>query len=345
MSEETDREAMKKYLGQTFVAVALLLVLYGFVQLLNIVSDLTNVYISYNWWMLFQIIAAFLIIFIGVRIYLMARKTKFANLSKFWCEIRLQFLSLSLALLSVAPFVLYPMPASSSLYPPMFQPYSIHNPISFYYKIDYRWNLGSGGTILLYTAHGYHCCNFVVLVDVITVDGYGWIVVPYEIYRPKICLPAFGPAKAKIELGMIENGEYILKVVMSDTIDLFKVHKTQNKFWVEEVRVKYGMVVQKSEFEKRLDGFKITFIGFPEIDNETKEFIRVSINEIGGKIVETKSYFEGLSVEWFFYYEGALSHLRGIIRKIVEKHPEYMIGIYSNTGWYALTWVPDSYKP
>lgn len=186
----------------------------------------------------------------------------------------------------------------------------------------------------MYTAYDYPCFNVAILVDVIPIKGgFGWIVVPYEIYRPEVALPAFGPARTEIELGMIENGNYILKIVMSNTIDIFEVHKTENKFWIEEIRVKQGAVIQKSEFEKRLDGFRVDFIGYPNIDNETKNLVFNRIEEMGGMIIDTKSYFDGWSVDVYFYYAGDLTELSQIIIEVAKNHPEYWIRISSNTGW------------
>jgi len=193
------------------------------------------------------------------------------------------------------------------------------------------------------TTHIYPTMPYRILIDIIKVNK-GWIIVPYGIDGSNALCEALGPATASINLGLIANDDYVLKIIMRNAIDVFVIRKTGNKFWVEEVRVTKGNVVQKSEFEKRLDGFRVEFIGFPNIGDETKTFVLENIQEIGGEIVETKSYFEGWTVYWYFYYIGEHSNLRQIIREIATRHPNYMIGIHSNTGWYSLTWVPNSYQ-
>lgn len=329
MSDATSREVAMKYLKQICVAVAILLVFYGVVHLLNFLSDLANIPISYYLWILFQIIVAILIIFVGFRIYSVAKTIKLTNVTQLWKEARSQILVLLLGCLTFLPLALYPLPASSSLYLQLSQPNPAHTPISFPYKLDYRWNLQSGGSIRMYTTYEFpRSCQ--ILVDVIPISS-GWIILPYGIEVGHALI--IGPAMAQIELGTIDNGNYIFKVMMSDTIDVFEVHKTDNKFWLEEVRATRGAVVQKSEFEKRLDGFKVEFIGYPNIDNETKQFVLESIQEKGGAIIDTKSYFEGWSVDVYFYYGSDLSYLRQIITEIAKKHPEYWIRISSNTGW------------
>jgi hypothetical protein len=57
---ESDKEDSMKYLKQIAVAVALLLVLYGIVQLLNFLFDLANFPGVYYLLAFFQIIALFL---------------------------------------------------------------------------------------------------------------------------------------------------------------------------------------------------------------------------------------------------------------------------------------------
>lgn len=343
MSDQTDREAAMKYLKQVCVAIATLLVLYGIVQLLNFLSDLANVHMSYYLWLAFHVIAAVLIIFIGFRVYSVAKTIRVTHLIRLWREAHPQFLVPLLGCAVLLPFILYPLPASTFIHPQPFRPYSVHDSISFPYRLDYKWNLQSGGSVEMYTTYNYPTMPYKILVDIISTNQ-GWIVIPYEIDGSNAILEALGPARANINIGMIDNGRYIFKVVMSDAVDIFEIYKTDNRFWLEEMVTKRGKIVQKGEFEKRLDGFKVEFIGFPSIDNETRTFVLETIQEIGGEIIETKSYFEGWTVYVYFYYGGDLSSLRQIIREIATTHPKYMIGIHSNTGWYALTWVPDSYQ-
>lgn len=192
----------------------------------------------------------------------------------------------------------------------------------------------------MYTTHIYPTMPYQILFD-LTLMSEAWVIVPYEIDGSNAILQAFGPARAEIELGMIENGNYIFKVVMSDTIDIFEIQKTDNTFWLGEVRVTKGTVVQKSEFDRRLDGFKVEFIGFPNIDNETKDFVLESIQEVGGEIIKTESHSEGWNFYAYFYYGGDLPNLRRIIIELAKNNLWYWIRISSNTGWFA---QPSQYR-
>jgi len=338
-----EREAALRYLKQVCFALALLLILYGVIQLLNFLLDLANIYVGYYLWLSFHVLAAFVIIFIGFRVYSIAKTIKMTHLTVVVGGFRPHLFVLLLSCLALLPVILYPLPASSFIYPQPLRSYFIHNPISFSYKLNYGWNFQEGGFVWMITTHIYPTMPYRILTDVINVYN-GWIVVPYEIDGSGAILQAVGPATAKIQLGFIANGDYVLKIVMSDAVDIFLIRKTNNKFWVEQIKAIKGQVVQKSEFERRLDGFKVEFIGFPNIDNETKTFVLEKIQEIGGEIVDTESYFEGWSVWWLFYYSGEYSSLRQIIREVATKKPNYMIGIYSNTGWRTMTWVPESYQ-
>jgi hypothetical protein len=336
VTEQKSQEPTTKYLKQVCFAVAILLVLYGIVQVLNFLSDFASIYVSYYLWVAFQIIAAILIIFIGFRVYSIAKTIKATNLTQLWKEVRPQLLGLTLGCFVLVTFTLYPLPASNPVYPQIFQPYSGHYPISFPYRLNYRWNLESGGSIQMYTTYNYPTMPYQILVDVISVSK-GWVVIPYEIDGSNAILQAFGPAGAEIKLGVTENGNYIFKVVMSDAIDIFEIHKTDNKFWLEEVRVTRGSVVQKDEFDKRLDGFKVEFVGFPNIDNETKDFVLENIQEIGGEIIDTESYYEGWTISMYFYYGGDVSNLRQVIIELAKNNRWYWIRISSNMGWFAQT--------
>jgi len=341
MNAIPSREVAMKYLRQICVAVAILLVLYGVVQLLNFLSDLANIYVSYYLWIAFQIIVAVLIIFIGFRIYSVAKTIIATNLAQLWREARPQFLVILLGCLTLLPVTLFPLPGSNTLCSQLSQLHRVHNPISFSYRLYYHWNYQTGGSISISTTNEYRHGGFQILLDIIPIGNLkpvGWVVIPYQIYDPPGLHPCIiSPAIARIELGRIENGIYIFKIVMSSAIDVFEVHKTNSEFYLEEVRATKGTVVEKSEFEKRLDGFMVRFTGFPDIDNETKNFVSDSIQEIGGVIDETKPYSQGWSVDLLFYYSGDFSSLRQIIVEIAKNHPEYWIRISSNIGWRAQT--------
>lgn len=340
---QSERGATLRYLKQVCFAVALLLILYGVIQLLNFLLDMAKAYVGYYLWLSFHVLAALVIIFIGFRIYSIAKTIKTSNLTISVGDFRPQLLGLLLSCLALLPAILYPLPASSFIYPQPLRSHSVHNPISFSYELDYKWNFEEGGSVWMITTHVYPTMPYRILFDVINVYD-GWIVVPYEIDGSGAFFQAFGPATAKILLGFIANGDYVLKIVMSDAVDVFVIRKTDNKFWIEEVNVVRGHVTQKIEFKKRLDGFTVEFTGFPNIDNETKTLVLEEIQEVGGEIVGTQSYFEGWTVCWLFYYNGEYSSLRQIIRDVATKKPHYMIGIYSNTGWQSMTWVPESYQ-
>jgi len=196
----------------------------------------------------------------------------------------------------------------------------------------------------MYTTYNYPTMPYKILVDIILMRGC-WILIPYGIEGSNAILEAFGPARTEIGLGMIENGNYTLVIVMSNAIDLFQIHKTDNRFSVEETKIIMGSVAKKSEFEKRLDGFKIEFIGFRNIDDETKDFVLEGIQGVGGVINKTEIYHGGWTAYVYFYYSGNFSSLHQIMLDVAKKHPEYLIGIYSNTGWYSLTWILRSVQP
>jgi len=108
-----NKEAATRYMKQVFIAVAILLVLYGIAQLLNFLLDLSNFPSGYYLFLLFQIIVAVLAIFIGFRVYSLARTIKLTNLTKIWQAERFQILTLLLGSLPLLPLMLYPLPHSS----------------------------------------------------------------------------------------------------------------------------------------------------------------------------------------------------------------------------------------
>jgi len=327
-----------KHLRQACFAIAAILILYGIVRLSNLLLDLVKIYVSHYLWIAFQIIATILIIFIGLRVYSIAKTIKAARFTLIWRESRTPLLVLLLGCLALASVTCYPLSALDSIFPQPFRPFSLHDPISFSYELNYRWNVEKGGSIQMYTKRIYNSMPYEIVVDIISVSN-NWVVVPYEIDGSNAIFQALGPATAEIRLGMIENGNHAFVVVMNNATDLFQIHKTDNMFWVEEVNALMGFVVQKNEFERRLDGFNVAFIGFPNIEEETIDFVFESIQQIGGAIIKNESDYGGWTAYIYFYYSGNLSNLRQIILEVAEGHPKYMVGIYSNTGWYELTWM------
>jgi len=338
MTEQTCQETAMKHLRQACLAIAVILILYGIVRLSEFLLDLVKIYVSHYLWIAFQIIAAILIVFIGLRVYSIAKTIKAARFSLLWREFRTPLLVLLLGCLALVSVTWYPSSALDSIFPQPFRPFSLHDPISFSYKLNFRWNFEGGGSIQMYTTLIYPSMPYKILADVIYVSN-SWIVIPYEIDGSGAMFCALGPATAEIKVGTIENGNYTFIVVMSNATDLFQIRKTDNMFWIEEVNALMGFVVQKNEFEKRLDGFNVAFIGFPNIEEETIDFVLESIQQIGGAIIENESYYEGWTVHVYFYYSGNLSNLRQIILEVAEEHPEYMVGVYSNIGWHELTWT------
>jgi hypothetical protein len=116
-----DKEVATKYLKQVCIAVAILLVLYGIVQLLNFLLELANSPAGYRLLFLFQkifqIIAALLVIFIGFRVFSIAKTVRLTNLTLLWETWRNQILGILLGSLPLIPLMLYPLP---NLSPPFY---------------------------------------------------------------------------------------------------------------------------------------------------------------------------------------------------------------------------------
>jgi len=335
MSEAAGQKAAMKYLKQICIAVAALLIFYGVLRLLNFLSDFTNVTVSYYFWIFFQVIVAFLIIFIGVRVYSVARTIEQISLGQWWHEARPHLLVLLLGCIALLPITLYPLPFSNLSNTQPFQPYSANRPISFDYRLDCGWDFQTGGSIEMYTVQVYPTMPYLILVDVIPTNQ-GWIVIPYKIDGSNALCEAFGPARAEIKLGMIGNGDYVFKVVMRDATDLFQIHKTDNRFWAEEVRASMGSVVQKSEFEERLDGFTIGY-GWAE-SNEIRFYALDLIMGAGGEIIDTSipEYPNPISIR--FYFDDTFDRLSNIILDLAQQYPNSSISIHGNDKNYASTY-------
>jgi len=170
---------------------------------------------------------------------------------------------------------------------------------------------------LISTTRRYSHGGIQILLDIIPVGELklvGWVVIPYEIYDSPGAHPCvISPAVGSIELGNLENGVYSLRILMRGATDVFAVHKLHNAFSLEEVRVSKGTVAPKSEFEKRLDGFRVRSFGASNISSEVENFVLDRLRDIGGVIDAAQSQFEGESVDVSFYYGGDLADLRQII--------------------------------
>lgn len=337
MSDVKNQRAAMKNLKQICIAVAILLILYGVVHLLGAFSDLANFSVGQYSWIFCQIIVAVLILFIAFRVYCMSKIIELTDLPRLRSGTRPQILAVVLAGLTFLPFIFSPLSASTTLYTQLFQPNPIHLPISFPYRLEYRWNYEGGARIKIYTTFRFSHGGVQILLDIVPLGDLkllGWAVTPYKIYSsPDMHPQVISSASATIKLGKIKNGVYIFKIVMSDAVDVFEINKTESRFSLEAAKATKGTVVQKSGFEKRLDGFRVEFIGYTNIDNNTKEFVLGKIREIGGNILGTRSYYEGWSVDVDFYYSGAFCDLRQIIIEIAENTTQYWIRIESNTGW------------
>lgn len=339
MNDIENRRVATKYLTQICIAVAILLIFYGVMWFLSAFSDIANFSVSYYLWIFFQMIVAILILFIGFKVYCVAKTIKVANLTRLWSGTRSQILAIILGCLTFLPLIFSPLSTSTVLHTQLFQPDPMHLPISFPYRLDYHWNYETGVCITIYTAFDFSHGGVQILFDIVPMGNLkllGWAVTPYEIYAsPGAHIQVLMPARATIKLGKIKNGVYVFKIVMSDAIDVFEIHKTENRFYLEALNVTKGIVAQKSEFEKRLDGFSVSFIGYPNIDSKTKEFVLSRVLEMGGMILDTESCFEGWSVDVLFYYAGDFSNLRQIIIRIARNSTQYWIRIKSNTGWFT----------
>lgn len=231
--------------------------------------------------------------------------------------------------------------SSSWLYAWFFQP--THQPISFSYILDYNWEYQNGASIRISTVTKFTHFDVTVLYDLMPLRSLfgswllGWAITPYAIYDPPGAHPQMvGPATVEIPLGEIKDGNYVLKIRMSGAVDTFYVRKTAHMFSIEEGRATNGKLVGKNEFETRLDGFRVEYVGYPEIDNGTKQYIIDRIARLGGVIQGTEN---GSSDGWVVYlnflYSGDVSNLNDIITHLPANDTRYWIRIESNTGWFS----------
>jgi hypothetical protein len=326
---------VKKYLKQTGLAVAVLLILYGVAYLFNYFSDLINFSPNYVLWMLFQIIMVILLIFIGTRIYAFSKAIRLGDFFR-QHRSRSQIAATALGFIAIIPFILFPLPASPWFHSAFFR--IDHEPISFRYRLYYAWNQQSGASVRISTVAEFSHGGVVILYDITPIYDFrleGWIIVPYSLYdAPGLHIEVISPASAVVQLGKIMSGEYVLKIVMSDGTDTFYVQKTDQVFSVTEGVVTEGELVGKNEFEKRLDGFRVEYVGYPVIDNVTKQCIIDRICELGGAILGTENgSTDGWVVYLNFLYAGDESNLRHIITQLAFNNTGYWIRIQSNTGW------------
>jgi len=215
--------------------------------------------------------------------------------------------------------------------------------MSFAYELDYSWHYSKGGHLIItrtdktYTTQPIH-----ILAEVTTLSN-GWLILPYNILTRGL-LTVLGPAKAEINLGNITDGNYTLSVIMRDAVDEYEVHKTYNMFWVKEINSTYGMVVEKEEFEKCLDGFTVEFMDARFVDHQVnsskmKDYTLSRVEALGGTIVDEYRYTPTDSLLVRFYYQGELQDLAQIIIDLAKMDPSLHIAIFSNTQWRILSWT------
>jgi len=240
MTVLSDEKKSKRYYARAhiFVAIALALILYGTFYLISeILQYLPERPISYLWlWSIFRAILAIIIIYIGVSVLMIVRKSNKATFSVSLRQIpagqkwivTLSILTLILLLLSNESALTFRPPPGR---------------MSFKYRLDYGWESNphpdswryargfrGGGYIEIWENRFYGTNpNWIVLN--IQESMYGWVVVPQEIKRGIFMMG--GPAIGLISLGYIENGVYEFHVVMIDTIDVFTIHKTEDSFYVK----------------------------------------------------------------------------------------------------------------
>jgi hypothetical protein len=145
-----------------------------------------------------------------------------------------------------------------------------------------------------------------------------------------------GSATVSIPLGEIKDGDYLLKIRMSDVVDTFHVRKTASTFSVEKVLVTEGKLIGKTEFETRLDGFRVDYVGYPKIDNGTKQYMIDQIVHLGGTILGTENgSTDGWLVYLNFLYTGDVRNLAYIITHLPWNSTGCWIRIESNTCWLS----------
>jgi hypothetical protein len=339
MGEETKKQTSDKNVRQILFAIATILILFGLFYLVDNLSNLLNFSVSYYLWLIFQLILSLLVVFIGFKMY---RIGKNFEISKAFRNPKVRnFTVLALALGLVIPSTVgLSSGGASSLFGAFPRR---HDPISFGYRLIYRWNYATGASATICTLQDFSHLGVQILFDVRKIMLFRtieWVITPYQIYdSPGAHLLMIGPATGTLELGMLSNGAYTLKIVSRDATDVFSMHKTDDEFWIQECSVTRGSLEQKSSFERSLDQYTLNYIGFPNIENNTKTYIDSRLKEIGAVFDGSDEYFDGWSVDFYFKYSGDAAKLSKIIVDVAKMQPSIMVRIQSNTGWQALTWI------
>ena len=275
-----------------------------------------------------------IIIYIGAIVYKAARKASSIEVSSNFRRVLSLFRrkSPSFTLLLITTLGAF-LPIILSSFSPVITGFS--GVISFKYKVDYGWHYkdmgpyGEGGYVALFTLEPHGGGR--ILLDVIKVLD-GWVVVPYRIEEG--VLEALIPASGFVKLGFIDNRSYRLYVVMRDFTDIFKIYKTEKMFYVEATTVvRNGYVVEKDEFEKRLDGFTLG-CGWVE-SNEMRMHLVDLVTGAEGEIIDTNTpeYPNPISIR--FYYGGNFDKLSKIILELAKQYPNSSISIHGNDGHFS----------
>jgi hypothetical protein len=340
MGEETRKQTSNKNVKQILFALATIITLFGLFYLIDDLSNLFNFPISYYLWAIFQLIIALLVIFIGFRMFKIGKNLEF---SKTFHNLNIG----QIAVVAVALGLIIPstVALSSSGTGAIFGALPhLHDPISFGYTLHYGWNYATGASVTISTLEEFGHLGVQILFDVRRIGLFRtleWVITPYQIHdTPGAHCLMIGPASGTLELGMLSKGVYTLKIAMSDGTDVFIVHRTDDKFWIDECRVTIGSLEQKNSFERSLDSYTLNYIGFPNIDNNTKNYVDSRLKEIGA-VFDGSNYFDGWSVEFYFKYPGDTAKLSKIILDLAKKQQNIMVEIRSNTGWQTLTWIYD----
>jgi len=332
-----EKSVAGKYSKKILIAIAIALVLYGIFRILSEVAvhfDSLGELYSYVW-SIYQIILAAIIIYIGAIVYKAARKASSIEVSSNFRRVLSLFgkKSPSFTLLLITTFGAV-LPIILSSFSPVATRFS--GVMSFKYGVDYGWHYkdvgpyGEGGYVALFTLEP-HGGGSILLNVTKVLDG--WVVVPYSI-EEGIVLDPLIRASGFVKLGFMDNGHYRLYVVMRDFTDVFIIHKTEKRFYVEATSiVRNGYVVEKDEFEKRLDGFTVGY-GWAE-SNEMRVYVVDLVERAGGEIIDTNipKYPNPISIR--FYYDGDFDKLSNIILDLAKQHPNSSIDIRGNDGHFA----------
>jgi hypothetical protein len=246
-----------------------------------------------------------------------------------------------MGLLCLLPLILLPSPISSSFISMLLKPH--HQSISFSYRLGYSWDEQDGAKLWMATKTIYPHFGVQILYDLEPVAEpklQGWVMIPYSIYDPPgmheqvlSSAAAYG-----LDLGNITNGDYVFKVVMSAGIDTYYIHKTDQVFSADAGWVSQGELVAETDFEKRLDGFTVECVGYPIVDNRTKQFIADQIRQTGGTILGIENgSTDGWVADLHFFYSGDKSNLRHIITQLDMNDTDDWVKISSNTHWFTQT--------